>query len=390
MLRITTRRHVDPGYYRGRRAEFDHLDLDGTLRSIGKMGVTLGIPATLDDDTTNALLRGNLGGPRDLAGPRRSVEAIELIFAPEKAVSILALCGAPAVAGRVVAAHERAVASALSYLEDRAVAPQGRTDRTERSRAWLGFTATHGVSRAGDPHLHSHVLIMNLVQSAEGRFRPIDTRGLFAHHRAAAALYDAELTGVLVRELGFRAATVPTLATAVLSTRAAAFRQDGPAARHVPPVGATREAFLDLWEHRLAGVGLTTAAILAYERVSPHLPTRLDERAFAVALGGGDRSVLRRDVVAAWARASGGAPSASTLGCVGELLGAASDGVFEVPVAPRVVLPRGAALEELGARPLESRALRRWLERDQRTRSRDDGDRSRSMSPRSASHGMER
>lgn len=390
MLRIATRRHVDPGYYRGRRAEFEHLGLDGALRSVGEMRTTLGIPATLDDAAIDALLRGNVGGPRDLASPRRRVGAIELIFAPEKAVSILALFGAPAVAGTVLDAHERAVASALSYLEDRAVAPQGRSDPTERSRAWLGFTATHGVSRAGDPHLHSHVLIMNLVHSAEGRFRPIDTRGLFAHRHAAAALYDAELSGALVRALGFTASMAPPLATAALSTRASALREDGPVARHVQPVTATRREFLDLWDRRLAAVGCTTSSILAYERVAPTLATRLDERAFAVSLGGGDRSVTRREVVAAWARASGGAPSSSTLGCVEELVGAGSDGIFEVPLAPRSVLPRAAAFEELGARPLEPRALRWWLERDQRMRSRDTGDRSRSVSPRSMSHGIER
>jgi conjugative relaxase-like TrwC/TraI family protein len=390
VLRIVTRRHVDPGYYRGQRAEFEHLGLDGGLRVVGRMAPTLGLPPALDERTASALLRGNLGGPRDLAGPRRAVQAIELIFAPDKAVSIMAMCGPPELAETVVAAHERAVGAALSYLEDRAVAPQGRIDHTELSRAWLGFAATHGVSRAGDPHLHSHVLVMNLVRSVEGRFRPIDARGLFAHHRAAGALYDAELSGALVRELGFSATTVPTLAVAALSTRSAALRQDGLEARFVPPRPATRRELVDLWERRLTAVGLSTAAVVEYVRVSQRLPTRLDERAFAVELGGGASPVTRRDVVAAWARASGGASSASTLGCVDGLIGTASGGVFEVPLAPRALFPRAATLDRLGPRPVEPRALGRWLERDQRMWSRDEDDRSRSRSPRRLRHGMER
>ena len=68
--------------------------------------------------------------------------------------------------------HESAVADALGYLER--VAANGRRGAGgAMSIQGSGFVAAafrHRTSRAGDPQLHTHVLIANLVQ---GTRRPL-------------------------------------------------------------------------------------------------------------------------------------------------------------------------------------------------------------------------
>lgn len=89
------------------------------------------------------------------------------------------------------AAHDSAVLAALSFLEDHAA-----FSRTGRGGLFQvdtdGFVAaafTHHTSRAGDPQIHSHVLIANKVRCADGRWRSLDGREIFAFQKAAGMLY---------------------------------------------------------------------------------------------------------------------------------------------------------------------------------------------------------
>ena len=57
-------------------------------------------------------------------------------------------------------------------------------------------------SRAGDPQLHTHVVVANLVQADDGRWSALDARRLYAHAKTAGYLYEARLRAELTRELG--------------------------------------------------------------------------------------------------------------------------------------------------------------------------------------------
>ena len=61
---------------------------------------------------------------------------------------------------------------------------------------------THRTSRAGDPQMHSHVLLANKVRCADGRWRSLDGRELFAFQKAAGMLYNATLRVELSARLG--------------------------------------------------------------------------------------------------------------------------------------------------------------------------------------------
>jgi hypothetical protein len=75
-----------------------------------------------------------------------------------------------------------------------------------------GFAAAafrHRTSRAGDPLLHTHVVVSNLGRAVDdGRWRTLDGRGLYVHAKTAGYLYQAHLRAELTRRLGVEWAEV--------------------------------------------------------------------------------------------------------------------------------------------------------------------------------------
>ena len=55
----------------------------------------------------------------------------------------------------------------------------------------------HRTSRAGDPHLHTHVLVANAVRGTDGRWSTVDARHLYWHSKTAGYLYEAHLRSEL-------------------------------------------------------------------------------------------------------------------------------------------------------------------------------------------------
>jgi conjugative relaxase-like TrwC/TraI family protein len=114
------------------------------------------------------------------------------------------LFGNEQTAADVRAAHDSAVRTALSFLEDHAA-----FSRTGRGGVFQvdteGFVAaafTHHTSRAGDPQTHSHVLVANKVRCSDGRWRSLDGREVFAFQKSAGMLYNASLRVELSARLG--------------------------------------------------------------------------------------------------------------------------------------------------------------------------------------------
>jgi conjugative relaxase-like TrwC/TraI family protein len=57
-----------------------------------------------------------------------------------------------------------------------------------------GFVAAafrHRTSRAGDPQLHTHVLVANMTRGADGRFSALDGQQLYAQAKTAGTLYQS-------------------------------------------------------------------------------------------------------------------------------------------------------------------------------------------------------
>ena len=142
-----------------------------------------------------------------LGSGRVSVAAFDLTFSAPKSASVLFALGGPHVADAVVAAHRHAVAGSLSYLEQHGITALRRAGAERAVLATSGAVAaefTHGVSRNGDPHLHSHVVLANLVHAVDGQWTACDRRGIDAHRVAASAVYEAHLRAGLSATLGVR------------------------------------------------------------------------------------------------------------------------------------------------------------------------------------------
>ena len=66
----------------------------------------------------------------------------------------------------------------------------------------------HETSRAGDPHLHTHVIVPNRQPRADGKLVAIDGTSLYHEARAAGVIYQATLRRELHRSLGLEWAPV--------------------------------------------------------------------------------------------------------------------------------------------------------------------------------------
>ena len=65
----------------------------------------------------------------------------------------------------------------------------------------IAGTFTHHISRDGDPQLHVHIAIANLVQRADGadeKFRNLDTRALHNQRLSIAAQVDREMEARMI------------------------------------------------------------------------------------------------------------------------------------------------------------------------------------------------
>src|SRR5439155_15874147 len=101
-------------------------------------------------------------------------------------------------------AHEVAVTAAFDYMERHAaVARRGRGGvEIVPGNGFVGAAFRHRTSRAGDPQLHTHVLVANMTRGPDRRWTALDARHLYAHAKTAGYLYQAELRAELVRRLG--------------------------------------------------------------------------------------------------------------------------------------------------------------------------------------------
>ncbi len=105
--------------------------------------------------------------------------------------------------GRAI--HMRAVKAAISCAEEVA----GFSRRGKGGKVWdrAGFITAifeHGTSRAGDPQLHSHAVVMMTGVRPDGTTGAIVSRGLYDYMKAVGTLYRCELATLAQQELGLK------------------------------------------------------------------------------------------------------------------------------------------------------------------------------------------
>ncbi|MGW5745034.1 MobF family relaxase [Amycolatopsis sp. NPDC003861] len=127
---------------------------------------------------------------------KSAVSGFEMVFAPDKSVSIAWAMASPAGRKRIVDMTRQAATDTVSYVE-RNVAYTRRGNMGEAQVDVNGITAAlfeHWDSRASDPHLHFHVLVSSKVQrSDDGEWTALDGRTILAATVTASEYFDNRL-----------------------------------------------------------------------------------------------------------------------------------------------------------------------------------------------------
>ncbi len=173
---------------------------------VGAGGAALGLNGTVSATELDRVLSGQHPATGEALGRvlRARVPGFDLTFSAPKSVSVLFGIGDDELRAVLRDAHDRAVIDALGYME-REAAVTRRGPAGAHGIVGNGLVAAafrHRTSRAGDPQLHTHVLVANLTLGADGQWSTLDGRRIYAHAKTAGYLYEARLRSLLTHALG--------------------------------------------------------------------------------------------------------------------------------------------------------------------------------------------
>jgi conjugative relaxase-like TrwC/TraI family protein len=165
------------------------------------------IPAT-HSGTERAEERARIEGEERAKGGtfRTPVAGFDLTFSPSKSVSTAWALADRETKARIYACHRRAIEVVLTYAEREVFHSRSGTNGVvqEDVEGVVAAAFTHWDSRAGDPQLHDHVVVANRARSvSDGRWRTLDSRGLFKSVVALSELHQGVLSDLLTKELGW-------------------------------------------------------------------------------------------------------------------------------------------------------------------------------------------
>ena len=172
----------------------------------GKLAADLGLDGPVDTKVFKSLLAGQVGdqqlGRHRRDGTIQHHPAWDFAVNAPKSVSIMAL-----VAGdeRIIAAHEKAIGTAIGWIEEHAQLRRRMSGEIvhETTGQLLYARFTEHASRELDPHLHTHVVILNMTRrDGDEQMVSLETRAMFAEQMTAGQIYRNDLAHRL-RELGY-------------------------------------------------------------------------------------------------------------------------------------------------------------------------------------------
>ena len=223
------------GYYTSLASADDYYTEGGEPPGLwrGKGAEEMGLIGKVDTEAFHHLFEGfTADGAEKLvqsAGRDNHRPGWDLTFSAPKSVSTLWSQADEATRRDIQQAHKEAVTAALDYLEKEAgVTRRGKGGEHEEKAKLLIAMFEHGTSRAQDPQLHTHALVLNLGLREDGTCGTLESKHLYQHKMTAGALYRAELSALLEKRLGlqservkswFELSGVPKNLTETFSTR---------------------------------------------------------------------------------------------------------------------------------------------------------------------------
>lgn len=142
-------------------------------------------------------------------GTRRAVAGFDYTFSIPKSASVLWAVADTGTQALIADAHHAAVAEVVAFIEREVAATRVGATGPDGAVAQVdvtGVVATafdHYDSRAGDPHLHTHVVVSNKVKTAQdGKWRSLDGRPMHAAVVALSELHEAVFADHMTRAFG--------------------------------------------------------------------------------------------------------------------------------------------------------------------------------------------
>jgi conjugative relaxase-like TrwC/TraI family protein len=180
---------------------------------LGDAAGELGLEGHVEPDQLIAMLTGAnpaTGEPlglRHVAG-RGPVPGFDLTFSAPKSVSLAWALGGEDAGTEIAAAHAASVEAALDYLQREACWTRRGHGGAEfvHGNGFIAAAYVHRTSRAGDPQLHTHVLIANATKGPDGRWTRLYHPAIYNHAKTASYIYEAVLRDELTRRFGAGAA----------------------------------------------------------------------------------------------------------------------------------------------------------------------------------------
>jgi conjugative relaxase-like TrwC/TraI family protein len=179
----------------------------------------LGLEGRINGNDLTAVLRSEYGELQTMShrlGPGYSpysggTETVrrrpgwDFCFRAPKSVSLLYGFGDLRTQREVVAAHDAAVRTALDYAERHLTRTRRTIDGVRQHVEGNGLICAlfrHRISRAGDPLLHTHALVVNATRDDRGRWMRLNAPWLLGPSKTLGYVYQAKLRAELSRRLG--------------------------------------------------------------------------------------------------------------------------------------------------------------------------------------------
>lgn len=212
MLSVSKAIKAGQGEYYIALSKADDYYLDGAEPKgfwLGTGAASLGLFGEIQDQQFRNLLRGlSPTGDRKLVKNADSERRAgwDLTWSVPKSVSVLWSQADPDVRKRIEACLQNSVKIGVNYLERVAGFTRRGEDGWLHEKAKLTFAGfEHSTSRAQDPQLHVHTVLLNVAIRTDGTTGTLEPREIYRHQFAAGAVFRAELAAQLERELGLRA-----------------------------------------------------------------------------------------------------------------------------------------------------------------------------------------
>lgn len=168
----------------------------------GNGSYSLGLSGqTIHNEQLTELLNGKLPNGEQVGREGEHRPGWDVTFSAPKSVSVQGLVGKD---DRILQAHDSAIKTALDHYESHLVTrirTNGEVNK-ELTGSMVAATFRHDTSRELDPQLHTHALVLNITQSADGQWRSVSSESLYKLQRELDGIYKTELEANL-NQLGY-------------------------------------------------------------------------------------------------------------------------------------------------------------------------------------------